>query len=66
LYALGSGRLKGRDAKTAMVRLCRALGWGEDVPHDAAEAAGIFLWASGQIAPQLAIRHEPLFVGVPQ
>lgn len=61
-YALGSGRLKGVEAKRRSVRLCRSLGWG-DVDHNAAEAGMIFLWASGQINPQLTTRPEPLFSG---
>lgn len=62
-YCLNSGNMRGAAAKAAMVRLCRQLGWGDDVPHDAAEAAGIFLWAESQIAPHLATRPEPIFSG---
>lgn len=41
---LGHGRMKGADAKRAMLTRCRQLGW--DAPdHNAAEAAGIWLWA---------------------
>jgi hypothetical protein len=61
-YALGRGDLNGADAKRGMVRLVKGLGWG-DVEHNAAEAAGMFLWASGQINPRIATRPEPLFVG---
>jgi hypothetical protein len=64
-YCLSRGNLKGRDAKAAMIRLCRGLGWGDAIDHNAAEAAGIFLWASGQINPRLATRPEPLFAGAP-
>lgn len=62
-YALGRGDLKGPEAKAAMVRLCRGLRWGDAVDHNAAEAAGIFLWASGQVSPTTATRPEPLFAG---
>jgi hypothetical protein len=61
-YALGVGNLRGAEAKAGMVRLVKGLGWG-DVGHDAAEAAGIWLWASGQIAPERVVRAEPLFIG---
>jgi hypothetical protein len=62
-YALSRGNLRGAEAKAGMVRLVKGLGWG-DVGHDAAEAAGIWLWASGQLAPERVARHEPLFSGV--
>lgn len=46
---LGRGDLPGEVAKRAMVKHCRLLGW--DAPdHNAAEAAGIWLWACGQPA----------------
>ncbi len=61
-YVLGCGNLKGADAKAGMVRLCRGLGWG-DVDHNAAEAAGIWLYACALTAPKMVCRHEPLFSG---
>jgi hypothetical protein len=60
-YALGRGNLKGKDAKAGMIRLVKGLGWG-DHDHNACEAAGVWLWACGQIAPQRVTRHEPLFL----
>jgi hypothetical protein len=62
-YALGVGNLRGAEAKAGMVRLVKGLGWG-DVGHDAAEAAGIWLWASGQLAPERVQYTQPLFIGV--
>jgi hypothetical protein len=64
-YALGRGNLKGADAKRAMIRLVKGLGWG-DVDHNAAEAGGIWLWACGNVAPERVVRAEPLFSGVAQ
>jgi hypothetical protein len=63
-YAIGIGNLEGKIAKQMMVRLCRGLGWGDNVSVDEADAAGIFLWASGQLNPRLATRPEPLLAGV--
>jgi len=42
----GKGNLKGPDAKRRMVELCRQLKW-EAPDHNAAEAAGIWMWAAG-------------------
>ena len=42
----GKGNLKGPDAKRRMVGLCRQLKW-EAPDHNAAEAAGIWMWAAG-------------------
>lgn len=59
-YALGNGRLPGKAAKAASLRLCAQLGW--DAPtHDAAESAMIWLWAGSQVAPRQVHRVEPLF-----
>jgi hypothetical protein len=66
-YALGVGNLKGEVAKEQCVALCERLRW--KVPrtkrglpdHNAAEAAGIWLWGCAQLNPRKAIRHEPLF-----
>lgn len=59
-YTLGRGNLKGPDAKRQCVALCRQLGWNAPT-HDAAEAAGIWLWAGSQLAPERVQRIEPLF-----
>jgi hypothetical protein len=60
-HFLGRGNLPGREAKARCMALCAQLGW--DAPtHDSAEAAGVWLWACSQIAPQRAQRVEPLFV----
>jgi hypothetical protein len=67
-YTLGIGNLKGADAKERMLKLVYQLRFvprGEQVTHDAAEAAGIWLWCCGQINPRLAQRPEPLFAGRP-
>jgi len=67
-YALGQGNLKGSIAKARCIELCKQLDWhlpltkGGNPDHNAAEAAGIWLWACAQMNPRLAIRHEPLFV----
>jgi hypothetical protein len=63
-YALGAGNMKGADAKRAIMRLAKQLGWwDESLDHNAAEACGIWLYACGQCNPKLALRPEPLFVG---
>jgi hypothetical protein len=59
-YFLGAGNLKGEVAKRESVRLCGHLGW-EAPTHDAAEAAGIWLWACSIVSPKTAQRVEPLF-----
>jgi hypothetical protein len=62
-YTLGAGAMKGADAKAAMVQLVRQLGWAdEEIDHNAAEAAGIWLYAGAQAAPMQVTRHEPLFL----
>jgi hypothetical protein len=67
-YALGFGNLKGVVAKAQCVELCGRLGWKVpttkrgNVDHNAAEAAGIWLWACAQVEPKNVVRHEPLFV----
>ena len=63
LYALGSGHLKKDVAKARAVALCARLGWGEGIDHNAAEAAGMWLWACAKVAPREVPRHEPLFIG---
>lgn len=62
-HALGTSKLGSRDdAKAAMVTLCRRLGWS--APDDnAAEAAGIWIWATAKFAPYGVVPVEPLFVG---
>jgi hypothetical protein len=63
-YALGHGALKGTDAKARMVRLVHELGFGdEDTDHNAAEAAGIWLYAGAQVAPMQVVRSRCLFAG---
>lgn len=48
---LGTSRLGGRDAaKRAMMAQCRALGW-DAVDDNAADAAGIHIWASAKHVP---------------
>jgi len=59
-YFLGMGRIGGDKAKAQAVMLCKQLGW--DAPdHNAAEAAGIWLYGCSLVAPQITRRHEPLF-----
>ncbi|MPZ36652.1 MAG: hypothetical protein GEU95_01095 [Rhizobiales bacterium] len=60
-FFLGRGNLNGKEAKSQSVKLCAQLGWKAPT-HDAAEAAGIWMWAGSQIAPRCAQRVEPLFV----
>jgi len=62
VYCLGTAKLKGKDAKARAVDLCARLGWGDNLNHNAAEAAGMWLWAWAQEAPQRVPRHEPLFL----
>jgi len=63
VYFLGSGKLKKAVAKARAVDTCALLGWGRDLDHNAAEAAGMWLWACAKIAPRAVPRHEPLFIG---
>jgi len=61
-YFLGVGKMEGARAKAECVRLCRQLGW--DPPdHNAAEAAGIWLFGCSLLAPAVTQRHEPLLRG---
>ena len=62
LYFIGQGNLKRDIAKARAVDLCGRLGWSAP-DHNAAEAAGIWLWACVQVAPRMVPRHEPLFLG---
>lgn len=57
----GRGKLAGSTAKAEAIRICRALKWNPP-DHNAAEAAGIFLYACSIVAPN-ATRPEPLFTG---
>jgi Holliday junction resolvasome RuvABC endonuclease subunit len=61
-HTLGKAKLGSRDeAKKAMVKLCKTLSW--PAPDDnAADAAGIWIWASAKFAPHKAIAIEPLFL----
>lgn len=63
-YTLGTSKLGSReDAKRTMMKLCRQLRWS--APDDnAAEAAGVFIWASAKYSPAGVVRVEPLFVGM--
>jgi hypothetical protein len=61
-YFLGRGRLDGATAKREAVRICRSLKW-EAEDHNAAEAAGVWLWCCAQLSPSVAHRIEPLFTG---
>lgn len=45
---LGKGNMPGVDAKRAMMEQCRRLGWPAET-HDAAEAGGIHIYASGVV-----------------
>src|SRR5690348_4826887 len=47
-HSLGTSKLGGRDeAKKAMVKLCKMLGWS--APDDnAADAAGVYIWATAK------------------
>jgi hypothetical protein len=60
-FFLGSGNMRGADAKRAALEQCRRLKWLAP-DHNAAEAAGIWLYACGQLAPKFAQRSEPLFI----
>jgi hypothetical protein len=67
-YFLGAGNLKGPVAKQRCIENCERLGWivplVRGVPdHNSAEAAGIFSWAESKVAPKVAQRVEPLFLG---
>lgn len=53
---LGKGNLKGEQAKYLMMMRCKHLGWSAP-DHNAAEAAGIWLWACGQFNP-LHVKHR--------
>lgn len=61
-YFLGHGNLDGRTAKARAQRLCKGLKWNAP-DHNSAEAAGVWMWACGQLSPAIVQRHEPLFVG---
>lgn len=54
---LGHGRMSGPDAKRAMVRYCKALNWPA-CSHDAAEAAGIWMWACSELDKSALLRRE--------
>ena len=64
LHVLGQGNLKGPVAKARAVAVCQQLGWqvplnGKKPPqpdHNAAEAAGQWLWACSTLAPKQAQR----------
>lgn len=59
-HALARGNLAGKEAKRQMMALCKQMNWS--APDDnAADAAGIWLYACALVAPQLAHRIEPLF-----
>jgi Holliday junction resolvasome RuvABC endonuclease subunit len=62
-HTLGTSKLGSRDdVKDAMVTLCRRLDWS--APDDnAADAAGIWIWATAKYAPYGAVPVEPLFTG---
>lgn len=61
-HTLGTAKHGGRDeAKKAMVKLCKTLNWS--APDDnAADAAGIWIWATAKFAPHQSIPVEPLFL----
>ena len=61
-YALGTARLPRVKAKAAAIRTVAALGW-EAEDDNAAEAGLIFLWCCSVVAPRVARRPEPLFLG---
>lgn len=69
-YVLGFGNHPGKIAKARCVELCQRMGWTLPIggkrtglpDHNAAEAAGLFLWACARVDPRGALRHEPLFV----
>lgn len=60
-YAFSGATMKRAEAKAAALTLCQQLGWPA-TDDDAAEAGCIWAWASAQVAPQLAVRVEPLFL----
>lgn len=61
-FFLGRGKLDGPTAKREAMRICQALKW-EAKDHNAAESAGIWLYACSLIAPKGVQRVEPLFTG---
>jgi len=62
-YAFGPGgaKLPRQIAKVRAVRLAHELGW-KPADDNAAEAGLIWLWCVSVMAPQIAQRHEPLFI----
>lgn len=59
-HSLGSGRLKGEEAKRRAKVLCRRLEF--DAPdHNAAESAGIWLWTVARVAPAQAVHLGSMF-----
>lgn len=47
--ALGAGNLSGEVAKRRMLQICDHLGWETGGDHNAAEAAGIWMWACKEL-----------------
>ena len=47
-YFLGTGKLPGKESKRAALAVCKQFGWSAP-DHNAAEAAGIWCWATGQL-----------------
>lgn len=62
--ALGASKFGGRqDAKKAMLQLCQHLQWS--APDDnAADSAGVWIWATARYAPYGAVPVESLFTGI--
>ena len=58
-YSLGAGNLTTADAKRKSVALCKHLGW-HAIDDNAADAAGIWLWACSIAAPTIAM-PVPIF-----
>jgi hypothetical protein len=59
-FVLGDGKLKKDVAKARALQLCGHLGWAAS-DHNAAEAAGIWLWACSQVEPK-SVPRIPLFM----
>ena len=61
-HTLGTSKFGGRaEAKRAMMKLCQQLGWS--APDDnAADSAGIWIWAAAKYAPWGAVAVEPLLI----
>lgn len=62
-FVIGHGNIKSERAKPAVMRVCRALGWTPK-NNDEGDAAALWLWACGEVAPRLTPRLDPISLGV--